>query len=375
MECLILFQEIPVETQEDVQQKRLQRLHDVCERNNGSDAILQQRYTGRIWSYQKLNVHYCYVAKVGCTHWKQVLRFVSGEYPKHLKPEKPSDLNREMVHLPPGPRLRVSLLNKKPTRTDMSNGHSFLFARNPYARLWSAYLDKIFLPEYWNLHGYSILMAADVPKTDPRHKCGNDTTFQEFLTFITKIQYQVVDEHWQTIINVCAPCTIRYEAIGKMESFAKDAEYILDKFNMTFPSGTKSEMSPIEHAYHEVEMLTRYNFHLPIPLKKGCLTDNVTANKLWKAFQYNGYLHRDIGIPWDDMVKHNFSLNPPEVFLETVLRTLRFQETGGLSTKGQKKALLIEAYKAIPSDLISKIQDIFKLDFEMFGYSRSVSDI
>ena len=82
-------------------------------------------------------------------------------------------------------------------------------------------------------------MAADVPKTDPRHKCGNDTTFQEFLTFITKIQYQVVDEHWQTIINVCAPCTIRYEAIGKMESFAKDAEYILDKFNMTFPSGTK----------------------------------------------------------------------------------------------------------------------------------------
>jgi len=46
-----------------------------------------------------------------------------------------------------------------------------------------------------------------------------------------------------------------------------------------------------------------------------------------------------------------------------------------LSTKGQKKALLIEAYKAIPSDLISKIQDIFKLDFEMFGYSRSVSDI
>lgn len=300
------------------------------------------------------------------------MRFNAGEYPKSEHPSKPSDLNRHMVHLPPGPGLRVELLEKKNTTRKMTLGHSFLFVRNPYARLWSAYIDKIFLPEYWHLHGYSILKAAEVPKEDKRHKCGNDATFLEFLTFITKTHQRKVDEHWETITNICAPCTVEYEVIGKMEFFSDDSQYLMDKYEFSSASRSKSNLTHYEHVYNEIEMLTKYNFKLPIPLKPSCLTDNVIAEKLWKAFQFNGYIHRDIEIPLEDMVKDGFAKNASGVFLQHVIKKLNYQKLSKMSVKNQKRMFLKEAYANISLDVLVKIEDIYKLDFELFGYNKSV---
>ncbi|WAR09593.1 hypothetical protein MAR_034669, partial [Mya arenaria] len=58
----------------------------------------------------------------------------------------------------------------------------FMFSRDPYTRLWSAYLDKFVLPDFWHTARNAIpVVRQNVTKS--ALKCGHDLTFEEFLRY------------------------------------------------------------------------------------------------------------------------------------------------------------------------------------------------
>ena len=59
----------------------------------------------------------------------------------------------------------------------------FMFARDPYTRIWSAYLDKFVLPLFWHT-GKEVVKEMRNNATKASLECGHDVTFKEFLFYI-----------------------------------------------------------------------------------------------------------------------------------------------------------------------------------------------
>ncbi len=66
---------------------------------------------------------------------------------------------------------------------------------------------------------------------------GHDVTFREFSLYILGLwaQHKLVsgDGHWMRYEDLCQPCAIQYDYIGKYETLEQDAEHILSRLNLT----------------------------------------------------------------------------------------------------------------------------------------------
>ncbi|RUS82258.1 hypothetical protein EGW08_009996 [Elysia chlorotica] len=103
---------------------------------------------------------YCPVPKAGKTFWVRVFRFISGDVPNHVKVKSVFDVDREFAHYAPwkeGVHTKYKLVNKPHFPRKLK----FLVARDPYERILSAYIDKIFLMDFWFSHGSAIIDQRD----------------------------------------------------------------------------------------------------------------------------------------------------------------------------------------------------------------------
>nr|KAG5695906.1 hypothetical protein BaRGS_017344 [Batillaria attramentaria] len=199
-------------------------------------------------------VSYCMVPKVGCTFWINVFRFFSmsqGTPPEHLL----SDFR-------------------------------FMFVRDPWSRLWSAYLDKFLLIDFWRTDGQQIVRRRKVK--DASTRCARDVSFKEFVDFVVTSNPANLNPHWKPVQLQCSPCLYRPHVIGKMETFSQDVRFVLDKLDMTWMMDNYTHDA---HVHGEMDMLIDYNFHmLGADFFKACTNATDLARRLWKTFQYNGYL-------------------------------------------------------------------------------------
>ncbi|KAL8599476.1 hypothetical protein ACOMHN_065275 [Nucella lapillus] len=214
--------------------------------------------------YLPANFSYCGVPKVGITFWKRVFFFLFNKASARRTPmgaaTSPLDVDRYYVHYhSPGQGSRVKM-NAPGHWHTLSATRRVMFSRDPWSRLWSAYVDKFILPDSWMDHGKWIAtMRKNLPartaaalreqsalerrlaesenspgtfsikdKTKPLlfvnfGQCPSDITFAEFL------QYVVVSDnaHWRPVHGVCNPCLYQPHYLGKMETFGRDTSYII----------------------------------------------------------------------------------------------------------------------------------------------------
>ena len=175
----------------------------------------------------KKKVVYCRIPKAASTNWKRVLQVIenNNSSPKIWN-------NRETVH-----KLNFNTFNKLDVDTKyvkMKNYFKFLFVRHPFERLISAYRNK-FLDPYDNYYrlkiGKRILKFSRNKTRRIDYIQGKGVTFKEFITYIIH-QYQTqgtdaFDVHWQLMVNLCSPCHIHYDFIGKLETLAEDSERVM----------------------------------------------------------------------------------------------------------------------------------------------------
>ena len=163
---------------------------------------------------------YCKVPKVGCTFWTQVFTIL----------RKGSNAFKDIVGL-----NRIAV-HAKLSRADSINFESeagrksrtVLVSRDPYSRLFSAFIDKMFLPLMYGT-AVSIVKRQRTPRKR-NLSCAKDITFEEFLSDIVdsaRIEGKSLNRHWAPIFSLCNPCDVNVLSLVKQETFSADVEYVL----------------------------------------------------------------------------------------------------------------------------------------------------
>ncbi|OCT64815.1 carbohydrate sulfotransferase 9 [Xenopus laevis] len=162
---------------------------------------------------------YCEVPKVGCSNWKRIILLLNSS----LKLTA-DELAPRVVHTSPylkklssyRPAEQVELLN---------NYTTVMFTRHPLERLVSAYRDK-FLHDDTTFYSRSF---SNLIKKVVRRNVNSPgrISFEEFVRFIVSENPNYRDSHWKPMLELCDPCNIHYDIVGKFETIKEDAAYVL----------------------------------------------------------------------------------------------------------------------------------------------------
>ncbi|XP_074662834.1 carbohydrate sulfotransferase 11-like [Tubulanus polymorphus] len=214
---------------------------------------------------------YCKIAKVGTTVWKNIMLFTNGRL-------KVNSLSIVKGHDAPNvhtiaARYFKSLgsFSKEEQKEITSTYFKFLFVRHPLERLLSAYLDKVKNP--WLRKGIAKYFKRDYQK---EYK----PSFKEF------VEYSIPknNNHWNIYNNMCHPCEINYDFIGKYGgTIENDFELVQDHFKLD----PKLKNTTVYPRTYSSEKMKSYYKDIPQTL----------LNKIHKKYK-------------DDFILFNYEFNP-----------------------------------------------------------------
>ncbi|KAM4652087.1 carbohydrate sulfotransferase 9-like [Discoglossus pictus] len=204
----------------DSQFNRKAVIKSICLQNNliNSSAGIAPFVSRQLFVEHNHKFIYCEVPKAGCSNWKRIILLLSTTLGASA-----DDLNHEDVHTTP---LLTRLSSYSPIQQMrlLKNYNKVMFTRDPFNRLVSAYRDKLLHDEPY----YSKTMA-DIIKSRVRKQghSAEKVTFEEFVRFIVQENPDYRDTHWKPMYELCDPCNIQYDFVGKFETINEDADYIL----------------------------------------------------------------------------------------------------------------------------------------------------
>ena len=186
---------------EEIQQTRLERIRKTCKLTKLQEQWKRRKkvyWWGRSTNFNKWNLTVCRIAKCGSTLWREVL------LPIHQRSK--------------------SLPKNPPSKT-----YRAMFVRHPLLRVYSAYNDKIVgMQTYYINYIRSRISKQRYKKGDKRPSCLNDVTFEEFLQVVLGElkNGRSSDVHWTPYWQNCKMCAIKYNFVGKLETFRTDIKQI-----------------------------------------------------------------------------------------------------------------------------------------------------
>ncbi|XP_077380694.1 carbohydrate sulfotransferase 12-like [Festucalex cinctus] len=251
------------------QMARKRRIRDVC---SGMD------FPGRARAFEQIpnreldhlivddthQIIYCYVPKVACTNWKRVMVVLSQSLvsPVSGKPyTDPESVPPDLVH---NSSLHLTFakfwrhygsLSRHLMALKLQHYTKFLFVRDPFVRLISAFRNKFGRPneDFYRQFGSVILrrygnLSGSLPETAAEaFAAGIKPTFQQFISYLLDAETEkesVFNEHWRQVYRLCHPCQVKYDFIGRLETLETDAEQLLKLLQvdhlLRFPSGARN---------------------------------------------------------------------------------------------------------------------------------------
>ncbi|XP_068140750.1 carbohydrate sulfotransferase 11 [Drosophila tropicalis] len=319
-------------TERELQMRR-EHLATVCERHK-----LQEKYPPNPWEFfvspGHNNLVWCNVFKAASSTWMYYFNILAGYDVKYLQrtETQPLELARKRF---PRPELS-ELLELLPSAL------SFLFVRDPFERILSAYRNKL---EGNRNSFYKALGTRIVHRFRQRHlggpwpRCG--PTFEEFVRFLIAESEagKRFDEHWAPIYSFCTPCSVNFTIIGKTETFQRDSEFIirqagleslllgklpqrkLRKIGNQGRSGIKSE-ALVERYFADIERST--------------LDQLLKIYRIdFELFDYDYHKYYDMVHPWSMEQQTTASANngPPSTTQSSVMAPVLVGTDSTLSTK------------------------------------------
>ncbi|KAM9363736.1 carbohydrate sulfotransferase 12-like [Symphorus nematophorus] len=259
-------------TDVDEQEARKRRIMDVC---SGKDDV---EFPGRTRAFEQIpnreldhlivddthQIIYCYVPKVACTNWKRVMVVLSQSLisPSSGKPYTdpeavPPDLvHNSSLHLTFAKFWRhYGSLSRHLMALKLQHYTKFLFVRDPFVRLISAFRNKFGRPneDFYRQFGSVMVrrygnVSGSLPETAAEaFAAGVKPTFQQFIRYLLDPETEresIFNEHWRQVYRLCHPCQVKYDFIGRLETLETDAEHLLKLLEVDhlihFPSGARN---------------------------------------------------------------------------------------------------------------------------------------
>uniref|UniRef100_A0A3B3BR82 Carbohydrate sulfotransferase n=1 Tax=Oryzias melastigma TaxID=30732 RepID=A0A3B3BR82_ORYME len=215
-------------------QQRLRQdlLRRNCAAVNLSLEDLNSTYLNNFIVDDKHGIIYCYIPKVACTNWKRTLIALNSSKPY----PDPMSFEQRWVHN----FDRFKHLKNFPQaerKEKLQHYTKFLFVRDPFVRLISAYRDKMQHYDQYFYKGYvRVILQLYKNQTNLTYshevakKKGLQPSFYDFIQYLLDPRterYASFEPHWRQMHRLCHPCLVEYDFVGHQETLQEDAQELL----------------------------------------------------------------------------------------------------------------------------------------------------
>ncbi|KAK6179047.1 hypothetical protein SNE40_011494 [Patella caerulea] len=302
---------------------------------------------------------YCAVEKVGTRFWRRLFQIISGV----SSASSPYELDNPLLPLPD-----LSLISFDYIHYVLKSSTNFIIVRDPYARLFSAYINKLFEinPPYWKFMQPAIKMFRETPSKTSL-ECGHDITFPELVKYFIhteKIGYNR-DGHFKPITDHCRPCQIQYDIIAKLETLQVDTFYVLNNLNISNAEQLMNAMKNLGQS-SEIDSIKDTSSQLLylIDSVPQCITRAEGLRRIWRSFQFRGFIGKDVKY---SLTRNEESDIETSGIVQMLERAMKISGERKLRLKN-RQLVLEEAYSQVPLEDLLELSDIFKNDCGAFGY-------
>ena len=206
---------------------------------------------------EKYNLVYCIVPKVACTVWKRILANLEGyNITKAVHRETEGKLKKLSTYTT-GDRRKILKTYKK-----------FMFVREPFERLLSAYRDCFWgkfkrSAPYWKRYRKTIRLVLAKRRGLDIDVDADNTTFEQFATYLVLRwnERKLFETHWREQYKLCHPCQVQFDYVGHYETLQDDSQFILRQTKLDekvfFPEWQPTNTSSLMKNYYSTLSLLR----------------------------------------------------------------------------------------------------------------------
>jgi hypothetical protein len=165
---------------------------------------------------------YCDIPKVATSNWKRVFMTLSG------RAKSPWDdiESRDAHNRSRGYFRYLNEYSASEIVVRLRTYYKFLFVRDPFERLTSAYRNKFV--ESYNMTYFERTYGRYIIRRFRRNDSESSRiTFAEFVNYILEGEDDVMNTHWQMFDELCRPCLVWYDFIGYLEDIEQDSRDVL----------------------------------------------------------------------------------------------------------------------------------------------------
>ncbi|XP_033764293.1 carbohydrate sulfotransferase 11-like [Pecten maximus] len=337
---------------------RLATLQRGCASGTDGYKLTSKQVTQRYYNSDRAGFSVCKVPKAGSTFWTIVYVILE----KRQSAEKVFSMPRNSLH---------NMGNNMGSREPAIGSHlNIIISREPYSRLFSGFIDKIFLPgqmghskgKHSRLGRYSVNGFT----------CGFNKSFSEFLDTVTEHAFSggKIDRHWSPVYLLCDACKVTYQAVSHTTTLTADTEYIVNNLKVS-----DSEKNSLKRMFHKKEMnqtlkgLLEDLARVTKPQRKNCPDRIVYVYRLWQSLQIQGYLHTQSTFPWE-FFKNETNLED-HLIINRIIDAMTKRPVSSKQRALQRRAALVSAYQTVGKETIRRVQQMFMMDFRLFGYDMN----
>ncbi|XP_070613371.1 carbohydrate sulfotransferase 8-like isoform X2 [Erythrolamprus reginae] len=210
----------------EIQNDRKNRLNSICLSKNlrNLTKTLNEQVTRQLFVDENYKFIYCEVPKVGCSNWKKIVLLLTLNMSRNVFEVNHSEIHRTKL------LKRLSSYSPEQQKELLNSFTKVMFTRHPLERMVSAYRDKLLHDEPY----YGTILANEIKALFRKDK--NFTarvTFQEFVNYVLTRKSDNLDVHWKPMFQLCDPCNIQYDILGKYETLDDDVYQTLRRIRVS----------------------------------------------------------------------------------------------------------------------------------------------
>ncbi|KAK7475996.1 hypothetical protein BaRGS_00032763 [Batillaria attramentaria] len=342
-----------------VQRTRKKLLRRKCEEYNLLPRL--SPYNTRSIVHEHRNFLYCPVEKAASTFMRRFMYSIHSTNSSRIL--SPFEIPIQIALKYEFDTLRSMF--RRGTYNFVDNSTKFLLVRDPYARLFASFVDKLSVPNnyYWKAWAVPAISHFRKSPSAQSLNCGHDVTFVEFVKYVIQSLHER-DEHLRPVRDLCAPCDVEFSLIGHLETLNEDFQLLTSVLNVSITNFNFETLAE-DVAEDSIRDATYSTFEFYLDLRE-CLSKFEMGQRLWKQMQVKGIIDDEFDFPLSREEMDKMTAGYYVHLLENARKLSRDHE----KLRQQKQNAIRAAFEQVSAQDILKIVDIYSLDFEMFGYDK-----